>query len=78
MNDKTFEYHVYLLDEQYHLRHKGEPILGTDNLAVACSYCYTYYNTFKIPICVYQPRTDGYREHYAPWLLGDQQGVAEL
>jgi len=65
------EYEVYLLDDTMQLCHKGNAILATDNLAVACSYCYDYYNKHKIPICVYQPRHGSYREHYAPWLNSD-------
>jgi hypothetical protein len=70
------EYEVYLLDETMQLCHKGKAILATDNLAVACSYCYDYYNKHKIPICVFQPRHNSYREHYAPWLNQEEEDMA--
>ena len=70
------EYEVYLLDSRYQLCHKGEAILATDNLAVACSYCYDQYNKYKTPICVYQPRHGHYREHYAPWLIEEEEDMA--
>lgn len=66
---RVYEYEVYLLDETKQLDVKGEPILATDNLAVAGSYCYNYYNKFNIPIGVWQPRTGYFREHYAKWLV---------
>lgn len=62
------EYEVYLLDEKCELDTKGEVILATNNLAIACWYCYDYYKKFKIPIGVWQPRHEIFREHYAPWL----------
>lgn len=64
----SFEYEVYLLDDRYQLCHKDEAILATNNLAVACSYCYEDYEKFKRGICVWQPRTNSYREYYATWL----------
>ena len=61
---RVYEYEVYLMDDTRKCFHKGEVILATNNLAVACSYCYDYFKKFGISIGVYQPRTDGYREHY--------------
>jgi hypothetical protein len=63
-----FEYEVYLLDPRWRLMHKDDALLATDNLAIACSWCYEYYKKFNIPVCVYQPRTFSYREMYADWL----------
>jgi hypothetical protein len=67
------EYEVYLLDDKYQLCHKGEAIIATDNLAVACTYVYEYYNKYQIPICVYQPRHGHYRETYAPWITEEDK-----
>ena len=72
------EYEVYLLDDRYHFCHKGEAILATNNLGVACSYCYDYYNKYKTPICVFQPRHQHYREGYAPWLTEDEEKDNEM
>lgn len=62
-----FEYEVYELDPRYHLCHKGDCILATNNLAVACTYVYEHYKKYKIPCCVYQPKHESYREIYADW-----------
>ena len=69
----SYEYEVYLLDARYHLAHKGDVILATNNLAVACSYCSDYYKTYKTPVCVWQPRLQSYREHYAEWFSEDDE-----
>lgn len=69
----SYEYEVYLLDDKYTLAHKGEAILATNNLAVACSYCYEDYKKFKRGICVWQPRTNSYRDHYASWLEEEEE-----
>lgn len=69
----SFEYEVYRLDDRYQLCHTGDAIIATDNLAVACSYCYDYYNKYKQPICVWQPRHQTYREHYAEWLTEEEE-----
>lgn len=68
---RVYEYEVYLLDETKRLDIKGDVILATNDLAIACSYCYEYYNKFKIPIGVWQPRAEFFREHYADWLNDD-------
>jgi hypothetical protein len=67
------EYEVYRLDKRYRLSHTGEAIIATNNLAVACSYCFEHYVKYKEPICVFQPRHQVYREHYAPWLQVDPE-----
>ncbi len=64
---RQFEYEVYDLDPRYHLLHKGDCILATNNLAIACSYVYERYKKYKVPSCVYQPRHENYREVYADW-----------
>lgn len=65
---QRFEYEVYYLDEEYNCLHKGEVLLATNNLAIACSWCYEYYEKFNIAVCVYQPKHHSYRELYAPWI----------
>jgi hypothetical protein len=70
------EYEVYKLDDRYRLSHMGEAIIATDNLAVACSYCFERYAKYGTPVCVYQPRHQVYREHYAPWLKDEEEEMA--
>jgi len=62
-NTKTFEYHVVLIQADK-LEAISGPILGTDNLAVACSYCYNHWHQFKQAIAVYQPAKGYWREYY--------------
>lgn len=54
----------------------GEALIATDNLAIACSYCFDYYTKYGIPICVYQPRHQSYRELYAPWLNEEEEEMS--
>ena len=63
-NAQSFEYEVYFMDDTRKRCHTGEVILATNNLAVACSYCYDYFKKYGNSIGVWQPRTQGYREHY--------------
>jgi len=59
------EYQVVLMDPTKRAFHQPqEPLLETDNLAIACSFCYEKFQKDGIDIGVYQPRHQCYREHY--------------
>ena len=57
------EYEVRRLDPQYKLAHYDEPALyETDDLATAISYANSFFDDFKDPVAVYQPRLNIYRD----------------
>lgn len=58
------EYECYLLNPDMELCHMGEKLFETDDLAEACSFVYNWYQEKNVDVCVWQPRTSGYREYY--------------
>lgn len=65
MNTQPFEYQVFQLDPNTKMSHiEGEPLLETNSLGEACVYCYDAFKKEGLELCVYQPRTEGYREYY--------------
>ncbi len=65
MNTNTFEYQVFQLDPNTKMSHiEGEPIMETNNLAEACVYVYNAFKNEQLELCVFQPRTQCYREYY--------------
>lgn len=62
----TKEYQCFYLDPQFKLCHfeDSEPLFESDNLAEAGSFIYRKFLEEGKDICVYQPRSQGYREIY--------------
>ncbi len=60
------EYQCFYLNPDYKLAHDddAEVLFETDNLGEACTFVYNKFKQEKRDIAVYQPRTEGYREHY--------------
>ena len=60
------EYQCFYLNPDYKLAHDddAEVLFETDNLAEACTFVARKFIQEKRDIAVYQPRTEGYREHY--------------
>jgi hypothetical protein len=60
------EYQCFYLNPDFKLAHDddAEVLFETDNLAEACTFVYNKFKQEKRDIAVYQPRSQGYREHY--------------
>ena len=58
------EYVVVHLSPNYKCAHEDDaPILfESDSLPEAMSYCWKQWDSEKVDIAVYQPRTEGYRQ----------------
>ena len=61
----TEKYQCFYLDPQYKLCHfeDSEPLLETDDLAEACTFMHNKFQEEGKDICIWQPRTQGYRGH---------------
>lgn len=61
----TKEYQVFALDPNTKMSHiESAPILETDRLDEACAYIYDAFRNEGLELCVFQPRSNGYRDYY--------------
>jgi hypothetical protein len=58
------EYQVFQLDPRYVREHMGEVLFESDDLHAAISFASDHHDSAKIETCVWQPRTQGYRDLY--------------